>query len=159
MQKSQFFHTVDALILECTKEISGNQGNQLIIDCSTNREPNATYCSFDGNSRQECEELYFMVLLVDLVLIMFCFICMTGTYPIAIGNYRELSPGPHSLSITIRDSFGYEAEFTIHYEITDPNSKSIIKSALGYYKERKRNLLPKKDCLHPDVIHRHPRFP
>ncbi len=55
-----FFHTVDALILECTKEISGNQGNQLIIDCSTNREPNATYCAFDGNSRQECEELYFM---------------------------------------------------------------------------------------------------
>ena len=47
------FPTVNALILECTKEITENQ---LIIDCSTNRESNVTYCTFDGNSRQECEE-------------------------------------------------------------------------------------------------------
>ena len=49
-----FWSTVDPLLMECDSE---GTGNEVTIDCQTNRPPASVLCSFDGGLVHQCKQL------------------------------------------------------------------------------------------------------
>ena len=103
------------LLLECD---ASSTSDHVTIDCKTNRPSQTTLCSFNNGPHHPCKNSTLFQDVCNSILLRM----PIGSYPVAIN--RDVSPlGNHSLTISIEDDAGFQAETMVQYSLEDDSVK------------------------------------